>query len=131
MSESQQVIERLYAAIAAGDVVVLLEILSPEIVWNEAEGFPYADGNPYKGIDAVVMGVLTRLTTEWEGFGVDVGEIIGGPEVVTMLGRYRGKCVANGKPLDAQCAHTWWLEGGKVVRFQQMVDTRSVAETLA
>ncbi len=131
MSDSQEIVRGIYAAFASGDVFGLLGLLSPEIVWNEAEGFPYADGNPYAGPEAVVAGVFTRLATEWEGFGVDVGEIVGGPDVVTMFGRYHGTYLASGKALDAQCCHTWWIKDGQVVRFQQMVDTKAVAEALA
>lgn len=130
MSDSVQIVRDIYAFFASGDVAGLLGLLSPDIVWNEAEGFPYADGNPYSGPDAVIAGVFARLATEWTGFGVDVGEIVGGPEVVTMFGRYHGQSVASGKKLDAQCAHTWWIAGGKAVRFQQMVDTSTVAEAL-
>ncbi len=130
MNDAHKLVEGIYAAFASGDVMGLLGLLSPEIVWNEAEGFPYSDGNPYEGAEAVVAGVFTRLATEWTDFGVEVGEIVGGPEVVTMFGRYRGTHVASGKPLDAQCSHTWWLSEGKVVRFQQMVDTKAVAEAL-
>jgi len=32
--------------------------------------------------------------------------------------------------LDVQCAHTWWIRDGKIVRFQQMVDTARAAATL-
>lgn len=131
MSDSQEIVRGIYSAFASGDVFGLLGLLSPEIVWNEAEGFPYSDGNPYKGAEAVVNGVLARLATEWSGFGVNVEEIVGGPDVVTMLGRYHGTYLASGKELDAQCAHTLWIEAGQVVRFQQMVDTRAVAEALS
>lgn len=40
-------------------------------------------------------------------------------DVPTFLGHRR----KTGKPLDVQAAHTWWIEAGKGVRFQQMVDT--------
>ena len=56
-----------------------------------------------------------------------MGEIVGGPEVVTMFGRYQCTHAKTKKPLDVQCAHTWWLKDGKVTRFQQMVDTAAVA----
>ena len=75
-----------------------------------------------------MAGVFERLLVDWADFHVAVGEIVGGPDVVTMFGRYQAKNAKTGKPLDAQCAHTWWIENGKVVRFQQMVDTQAVAQ---
>jgi ketosteroid isomerase-like protein len=130
-SPALELVRGLYAAFAAGDVPAFLAALDPEIRWNEAEGSPYFDGNPYVGPEAVVAGVLARIAADWDGFEVAVGELVGGPEVGTMLGRYRGKSRATGRALDVQCAHTWWLRGGKVVRFQQMVDTAGFAAALA
>ena len=124
-------VRSLYADFAAGDVPGLLAKFDPGIVWNEAEGFPYFDGSPFVGGDAIVEGVFTRLAQDWVDFRVEVGEVVGGPEVVTMFGRYRATHPTNGKELDAQCAHTWWLADGKVTRFQQMVDTQAVAEASA
>lgn len=131
MSNSLQLVKAIYDAFAKGDVPTFLGHLDPGIVWNEAEGFPYADRNPYVGIDALVAGVFGRLAEDWADFRVVPREIVGGPEVVTVLGRYQGTCKATGRPLDVQCAHTWWLRGGKAVRFQQMVDTAGVVRALA
>lgn len=121
----------LYAAFSKGDVPAFLAHLDPQIRWNEAEGFPYADGNPYVGPDAVVGGVFQRLAEDWQDFRVDVGEIVGGGDVVTMFGRYKARHTTSGKDLDVQAAHTWWIRDGKVVRFQQMVDTAGVAAAIA
>jgi len=129
-SESHRIVSALYGAFARGDVPGFLAHLDPRIRWNEAEGFPYSDGNPYVGPAAIVAGVFARIAADWEGFRVVVGEIVGGDEVVTMLGRYQAKHARTGRALDAQCAHTWWLRGLRVVRFQQMVDTAAVARAL-
>lgn len=128
MQDAHALVRRLYAAFSDGDLPGLLGHFAPGIVWNEAEGNALADRNLYVGGDAVVTGVFERLLGEWPDFRVEVGEIVGGPEVVTMLGRYHATHATSGKRLDAQCAHTWWLADGKVVRFQQMVDTRALLE---
>lgn len=90
-----------------------------------------ADRNPYVGIDAVVAGVFGRLDSFWKPFEVKVDELAGGGNVVTMFGRYRGQAAKSGKPLDVQVAHTWWIDAGKAVRFQQMVDTAAIQRSLA
>jgi len=127
MPNSIALVRELYAAFAAGDVPGFLAHLHPDIRWNEAEGFPLADRNPYVGPQAIVEGVFARVLAEWPGFEVSVVELVGGPEVVTMLGRYKATHARTRKPLDVQVAHTWWLRDGKVARFQQMVDTAGVA----
>jgi len=130
MNSGIQLVQSLYTAFAAGDVPAFVARLDPRIVWNEAESFAYADRNPYVGAEAITSGVFQRILTDFEDFRVVVGEIVGGPDVVTMFGRYRGRHRASGRDLDVQCAHTWWIEGGKVVRFQQMVDTERAARTI-
>jgi len=130
MSKSLDVVRSIYRAFAAGDLPAVLAHFDPEIRWNEAEGFPYSDGNPYVGPEAVVAGVFARIPKDWDGFRVEVGEIVGGDEVVTMFGRYKARSKRTGRALDVQCAHTWWLRAGKAVRFQQMVDTAGVAANL-
>ncbi|MBL8863117.1 MAG: nuclear transport factor 2 family protein [Planctomycetes bacterium] len=131
MNPGIELVQSLYTAFAAGDVPAFLSRLDPRVVWNEAESFPYSDHNPYVGPDAITSGVFQRILTDFEGFQVVVDELVGGPEVVTMLGRYRGKSRRTGRELDVQCAHTWWIRAGRIVRFQQMVDTARVARTLA
>ena len=130
MSDNLDRVRGLYDAFAAGNVPGFLSQLDPGIRWNEAEGFPYCDRNPYVGPEAVVAGVFARLAQDWDGFRVEVGEIVGGDEVVTMLGRYQARCKKTGRALDVQCSHTWWLRAGKAVRFQQMVDTAGVAAAM-
>ena len=61
-----EIVQNLYAAFAKGDVPAVLQKFDPKIVWNEAENFPYADGNPYVGPQAVLEGVFARLGAEWE-----------------------------------------------------------------
>jgi hypothetical protein len=128
MSQSHDLVRSPYASFAAGDVPGFLAKLHPNLVWNEAEGFPLADRNPYT-LATLAEGVFARVLAEWPDFKVVVGELAGGPEVVTMFGRYRGTHAKTKKPLDVQVAHTWWLRDGKVARFQQMVDTTAVARS--
>ncbi len=40
--KSIDVIQRLYAGFASGDLPAILAGMSPEIEWTEAEGYPYA-----------------------------------------------------------------------------------------
>lgn len=131
MSQSQAIVRSLSAAFAAGDLPAFLSLLHPDIRWNEAEGFPLSDRNPYVGPDAIVAGVFARIAEEWDDFQVEVGELAGSGDVVTMFGRYKARHRRTGRALDVQCAHTWWLAQGKVARFQQMVDTARVAAAIA
>jgi len=124
------VIQNVYAAFAAGDGPGAFAHMDPAIVWNEAEGFPYADRNPYVGPAAIGEGVFFRLATEWENFQAVPKDFLDAGESVVALGRYTAKHNATGKALDAQFAHVWGLREGKIVRFQQYTDTAQASEAI-
>ena len=114
-------IKAVYAAFAKGDIPSVLEVLSAEIEWTEAEGFPY--GGTYVGPRAVLEGVFMRLGSEWNGFAAVPYEFVDGGETIVALGKYGGTYKATGKSLQVEFAHVWKLREGKAVRFVQYVDT--------
>ena len=130
-SKNHDLIKGIYDAFDIGDVPGVLGRMSPGIVWNEAENFPYADGNPYVGPDAVAQGVFFRCATEWDGFAVVVEEIIDAGDTIVVLGRYKGTFKATGRAQNTQMAHVWRVADGKAVKFQQFADTLHVARVIA
>ena len=116
-----------YAAFGAGDGTAALAMMAPDIVWLEAESYPYADRNPCVGPRAVADGVLDRVPADWADFVVQVDEVIAaGDRIVLTKGRYRGTYRATGKTIDAQMAHVWTVDAGKLTSFQQYADTWQV-----
>ena len=125
-------IENLYAAFAVGDIPKVLAGLDEKVVWNEAEGNKYADGNPYIGPQAVLNGVFARIGAEYEYFklvNIQLHEMENNQVLATL--RYQAKLKNNGATYDAQVAHLWTLKAGKVIAFQQYLDTKKVAEAIA
>ncbi len=122
------VIQGAYAAFAKGDVPSVLGILSPDIAWTEAEGFPY--GGTYNGPNAVLEGVFMRLGAEWDEFTAVPDEFIDGGDAVVALGKYSGVYKATGKRFQADFAHVWKIQNGKAIRFVQYVDTLLVHRAL-
>lgn len=125
--ENVDLIRAIYDSFAAGDVPGVVARMSPDMVWNEAENFPYADGNPYCGPQAILGGVFARLGSEWDGFAAVPEEFLDAGDTVVVLGRYRGTFKATGLVMDAQLAHVWRVTDGKAVRFQQFTDTLQAA----
>jgi ketosteroid isomerase-like protein len=124
-------IENLYNAFAIGDIPTVLDGFDDSIIWNEAEGNPYDDGNPYEGPDAVLNGVFARIGGEWENFRlVDIllHEIPNNQVLATL--RYHGKYLKTGIPINVQAAHLWTLKEGKVIAFQQYADTKQLAAAM-
>jgi ketosteroid isomerase-like protein len=129
-AENVALIRSLYAAFEVGDIPTVLAALSPDIVWNEAENFPYADGNPYIGPEAVLTGVFARIGVDWEGFRADMPTVLDAGDHVVVAGRYAGTCSATGKAMNPQVLHLWTLRDGKAVAFQQYADTLAVAKAM-
>lgn len=124
---NSEIIRGMYDSFGQGDLPAVAAAMAPDVEWNEAENFIYADGNPYIGPDAVVEGIFYRVGSEWSGFEVNVDELIESGDRVVALGRLTGRYNATRSPIDAQFAHVWKLENGKVVSFQQYTDTFQVA----
>ena len=121
-------IKAVYDAFAKGDIPSVLENLSADIDWTEAEGFPY--GGTYHGPKAVLEGVFMRLGTEWNGFAAAPHEFIDGGDTIVALGKYSGVYKRTKKSFEAEFAHVWKLREGKAVRFVQYVDTLLVQRAL-
>ena len=122
-----QIIKDMYGSFAIGDVPAVVADMDLNIEWNESENFPYADGNPYIGPDAVVKGVFSRLGSEWVYWKLTdqvYYESRNGEIIVT--GRYSAKHKKTGKEINAQFVHIFWIENGKVIKFQQYADTYQV-----
>jgi hypothetical protein len=122
-------VDNVYKAFAKGDIPMVLGLLDEKVVWNEAEGNALADGNPYIGPEAVLNGVFVRLGEEHEYFNLKDIELhnMYNDKVLATL-RYDAKRKSNGALYDAQVAHLWTLKNGKVVAFQQFVDTKQLAD---
>ena len=126
------VIDNLYKAFAVGDIPAVLGGMDAAIVWNEAEGNAYADGNPYVGPDAVLNGVFARVVGDHEYFtlnDIKLHEMSNNQVLATL--RYDAKNKATGKSYNAQVAHLWTLKDGKVIAFQQYVDTKKLNDSLS
>ncbi|MEM7105716.1 MAG: nuclear transport factor 2 family protein [Bacteroidota bacterium] len=126
-----QVIESIYQAFATGDMPNVLGAMHPEIEWNEAEGNSLSDGNPYIGPNAILQGVFARLGEIHEHFGLQDVKVHGmNDNMVFATLRYDAKVRTTGKAYNAQAGHLWTLnEEGKVIAFQQYVDTKKLADS--
>ena len=125
------VVDGLYQAFAKGDVPAVLAVMDAGIVWNEAEGFPYADQNPYIGPEAVLNGVFARIGAEWEYWNLTDIQLhdMSNNQVLATL-RYKAKHKTTGKMIDSQTAHLWTLKDGKITAFQQFTDTKQAAAAI-
>jgi len=131
LSANLDIIKGVYNAFATGDFPAFLYAMDPGIEWNEAENFPYADGNPYIGPEAVVQGVMGRIGADWEYWTItDQVYHVTLEEMVIVTARYNAKHKITGKVIRAQVTHMWTLKDGKITRFQQYADTLQVTQAM-
>jgi len=116
-------IQAAYAVFGRNDPSVLFAAMDPAIHWNQAEGNPLADRNPYVGPQAVGEGVFARLLAAIDNFTVVPSTFIDGGDNVVVLGRYGGTMKSGGALLDSPFCHVFGFRGDKVVTFQQFTDT--------
>ena len=58
--QNVDLVRAIYEALATGDGPGVISRMCAGIVWNEAENFPYADRNPYRGPEAILAGWAER-----------------------------------------------------------------------
>lgn len=127
--ENVSIINGLYNAFARGDIPTVLAGMDTNIIWNEAESNSLAKGNPYIGSDAILNDVFIPLGNNHEYFklaDIKLHEMSNNQVLATL--RYDAKNKETGKVYNAQATHLWTLKDGKIVAFQQYVDTKKLAD---
>ena len=130
MMSAFETIKAAYTALGRNDPSVLFGAMDAVINWNEAEGNPLADRNPYVGPQSVGDGVFARLLGAIDNFTAAPSTFIDGGDHVVVLGRYGGTMKAGGAMLDAPFCHVYRFRGGKAVTFQQYTDTAQWARLM-
>ena len=125
-----ETIKAAYAAFGRNDPSLLFAAMDPVINWNEAEGTPLADRNPYVGPQRVGE-LFTQLLGTIDNFTVVPRTFIDGGDHVVALGRYGGTMKNGGATLDAPFCHVYRFQGGMAVTFQQYTDTAQWARLMA
>lgn len=122
-SNATTVIEGFYEAIGAGDMETVASLLAEDVAWSEAEGSPYAAGNPYVGFEAMGAGVFGPIGEAFADFAGTPEQYTTEGNRVVVEGRYTGINRETGEALDAPFVHAFTVEDGQIVTFQQYTDT--------
>ncbi|GLQ21595.1 nuclear transport factor 2 family protein [Algimonas porphyrae] len=123
-------VKTVYEGFAAGDMPRVLGTMADDIVWNEAQGNPYADQNPYVGPEAILTGLFARLGGDWENFTATPSEFILSDDTVIVFGTYTGRFIATGKAMNAPFVHRYTVRDGKIAAMQQYTDTAAHVEAM-
>ena len=127
-----QLVKDIYAAFGRGDIPAVLASFHPQIEWRQAEGNPYhMDGSAWIGPQAVLENLFMRIGAEWDGFTITIQKIHDAGEYVIIEGRYTGTYKPSGKKLDSQLCHVWRVQDGKLVSFQQYLNTAQLQQVFS
>ena len=103
----EDLVRRLYQALAAGDAATLPDLLTPDFEGVLAEGLPLGIGGRHPGLEDMrergwwAIGRAFKLRTEPSAWiGCDDGRLL-------VLGRYLGTARSTGATVEARFAHLW------------------------
>lgn len=102
----------------------LAKYVAENITWTEAKGFPYA--GTYIGLESITKNVFSRLGSEWTDYKFTPEDYVAGEDKVVAYGTYTGTYNASGRYFEARVAHIWKLKDGKIISFEQFVDSQTV-----
>ena len=106
----------------------LAKHVSKNISWTEAKGFPYA--GTYIGLESITQNVFKRLGSEWIDYKFTPEDYISNEDKVVAYGTYSGTYKKTNKYFEARVAHIWKLNNGKIISFEQFVDSKSVDDAI-
>jgi uncharacterized protein len=122
------VVRRQYLASANGDLEALRATLADDVEWTEMAGFPLA--GTYRTPHGVTSAVMEQLGRDWDGWIAHDDTYVVDGENVVVLARYTATNKATGKDIDVRVAHHFVVRGGRIVRFEQFVDTAKVRDAM-
>lgn len=113
-------VKSVYAAFGVGDIPKVLDMMHREICWTETAGYKY--GGIYRSPEAFLQKVFAKIPDDFESFSIDVERLIDAGEVVVAQAHY----VGTGKSVRAAVVHVLEIKDGKIVRFDQYVDSATI-----
>ena len=128
MPTNLDIIRATYEGVSAENGKNLLNALASDASWTEAAGFPYA--GTYVGAEAIMANVFQKLATEWIDYQAKAHTYLADGDQVAAFGVYSGTYRETGKAMTATFAHLYKLEGGKIIRMEQFVDSAMVLDAL-
>jgi ketosteroid isomerase-like protein len=128
--ERRSVLERVYAALGAGDRDALLALLAPDFDAEFAAGMP-AGGGHHAGAEAAIENGWWAIGRAFAARAEPEEWIECADNRLLVRGRYRGKARSTGQPLDAAFDHLWTVQNGRVTSLQQLTDTALWINALA
>jgi uncharacterized protein len=120
---AMEVVRAVYVSHRHRDTPGLVDLLTEDVEWHQAEGHPYYGGRPWRGPDEVVANVVDHINEDWDDYRTTVDEFIDAGDTIIVLGRYTGTYKATGGKVDAPVCTIYRVRDGKIWYWQQFTNT--------
>jgi ketosteroid isomerase-like protein len=119
----EELVRRLYEALATGDADAVAELLAPDFQGSVAPGMPLELGGHKDGMAAM-------RDDGWWAIGREFSVRVKPEEWIPcadgrllVIGRYVGRARDSGRPFEAEVAHLWSAAGDRLTSVHQFTDT--------
>lgn len=117
------IVRAVYVSHEQRDTPGLVDLLTEDVQWHQAQGHPYSGGRPWIGPAEVVEHVVDPINNDWFDYRTTVDEFIDAGDTVIVLGRYSGTYKATGGTVDAGVCTIYRIREGRIWHWQQFTDT--------
>lgn len=101
--------------------------LDPNVVWKEAEGFPYA--GTYIGFNEVIN-LFNHLGNDWINYKIELEDFVVDEDKIVAYGTYSGIYKKTNKAFEARVAHLFKFKNSKIISYEQFVDSQLVNDSM-
>jgi len=125
--ENVNVVQQAYSNFKAGNIGGILERIADDIEWE----VPEVSGVPHSGRRhgrTHVDDFFNQLNATEEVIAFEPREFIAQGDKVVALGTYRWRVKGTRRQYETDWAHIFNVSNGRITRFQQFMDTASIAE---
>lgn len=125
--ENTRLVQQAYQNIKAGDIESFLNSLAENVQWQlpEMENVPFA--GKWQGRDAVGR-FFSKVFEVQDVVEFEPEEFFARREKVVVLGHFSMRIKRTGDDFGSDWVHVWTVNGGKVTRFCEYVDTAAVSK---
>ncbi|MFI1918230.1 enoyl-CoA hydratase-related protein [Nocardia sp. NPDC020380] len=128
---SREIAERWYRALADGDRETLGKVLHPDLEVHVTPGMPLGLGGVHRGARAALRDFWGVIARHYRARAVPATFDALSDGRLLVTGRYTGKALGSGKPLDAEFTHLLTFTDGRIIRIDQLTDSRRWLDALA
>ena len=120
--DNLKIAQGIYTAFGQGNIPAILDMLSDDVEFHEPPGGQPPFTGAYYGRDGAGT-FFQRMIETVDVLMLEPQEFVAQGETVVVLGHYRFRAKATGRPYDTDWAMVWRFRAGKIVKFQIHYDT--------